>query len=76
MYTYINFIEVSGSLERLSYGYFYAYLVADYTQGEMMWQPNTPTTPGKSLLIALHILPTIVCLLVLYSPWETGISQT
>jgi len=48
----------------------------DYTQGEMMWQPNTPTTPGKSLLITLHILPTTVCLLVLYSPWETGISQT
>ena len=35
-------------------------LSADYSQGEMMWQPNTPTTPGKQVLIAAYILPTLI----------------
>jgi len=26
------------------------HLVAEYNHGEMMWQPNTPTTPGKDIL--------------------------
>jgi len=25
-------------------------LVTEYNHGEMMWQPNTPTTPGKNVL--------------------------
>jgi len=36
-------------------------LVTEYNHGEMMWQPNTPTTPGKDFLSLDQdqILPTL-----------------
>ena len=36
-------------------------LVTEYNHGDMMWQPNTPTTPGKDFLSLDQgqILPTV-----------------
>lgn len=33
----------------------YMDLVTEYNHGEMMWQPNTPTTPGKDFYPLIKI---------------------
>ena len=33
----------------------YVDLVTEYNHGEMMWQPNTPTTPGKDFYPLIKI---------------------
>ena len=41
----------------------YVDLVTEYNHGEMMWQPNTPTTPGKDFYPLIKIKFSQLCLM-------------